>query len=188
MDIQNLFVVFLFLILAIILVKVIVNVKMQGGELFGRPTINIYLQFFGKISIIIPSFFLLFEALGLNILTFEVPDFLKWVGTVVAFEAMLFLYFSLWKLGRYTKMGLPKNDPIQLQTKGIYKLSRNPMYLGLILLAIASVLFVPNYINMAFAFAGIFIHHLIILGEEKFLEEKFGQSWLEYKSITKRYL
>jgi len=188
MDIQNLFVIFLFLILAIILFKVIIDVKMQGGELFGKATININLQVFGKISIIIPAFYLLIDASGFQLTTTQLPGFLKWVGLFIAFEGMLLLYFSLLKLGRYTKMGLPKNDPLELQTKGAYRFSRNPMYLGLILLAIASVLFVPNYINMAFAFIGIFIHHLIILNEEKFLEEKFGPTWREYKSTTNRYL
>jgi protein-S-isoprenylcysteine O-methyltransferase Ste14 len=188
MEIQNLIIVFLFIILIIIFTAVILKVKRQGGELFGTQTINVYVQIFGKISIIIPEFYLILEAFGFQLTTIELPSFLKWVGVFVAFEGMLFLYFSLWQMGRFTKMGLPKNDPIQLQTKGIYRLSRNPMYMGLILLAIASVLFVPNYLNMAFAFIGIFIHNLIIQGEEKFLEKKFGTEYQEYRSNTKRYL
>lgn len=188
MQIQNLIIITLFIILIIIFITVISRVKMQGGELFGKPTINIALQIFGKISIIIPAFYLFLEALGFQLTTIPLPDFLKWVGVFIAFEGMLLLYFSLLKLGRYTKMALPKNDPLELQTKGIYHFSRNPMYMGLILVAIASVLFVPNYFNMAFAFIGIFIHHLIILGEERFLEEKFGDEYRQYQSNTKRYL
>jgi protein-S-isoprenylcysteine O-methyltransferase Ste14 len=85
-------------------------------------------------------------------------------------------------------MGLPKNDVIQLRTTGIYKLSRNPMYLGLIIVAIASVMMVPNPFNLVFAVVGILIHHKIIVNEEKFLTERFGQQYLDYKKTTKRYL
>jgi protein-S-isoprenylcysteine O-methyltransferase Ste14 len=187
MLVQNLIIIVLFLILFIIFFIVISKVKMQGGELFGRPTINFPLQIIGKISILIPCLYLLLEALGFQLTTIYLPDFLSWVAVVIAFEGMLMLYFSLLHLNRYTKMGLPKNDSIALQTKGIYRLSRNPMYFGLYLLAIASNLFVPNYINMAFAFIGIVIHHMIIGKEEQFLDEKFGTAYQEYKLKTKRY-
>jgi len=188
MLVQNLIIIVLFIILFVIFFTVITKVKMQGGELFGKPTISFPLQIFGKISLLIPSFYLLLEALGFQLTMIILPDFLKWVAVLIAFEGMLMLYFSLLHLNRYTKMGLPKNDKIELKTTGIYRLSRNPMYFGLYLLAIASNLFVPNYFNMAFAFVGILIHHLIIGKEEKFLEEKFGIEYPAYKEKTKRYL
>jgi len=188
MLVQNLIIIVLYTILFIIFFSVISKVKLQGGELFGRPTINLFLQIVGKISILIPALYFILEALGFQLTTIEIPDFLRWIAVLIAFEGMLMLYFSLLHLGRFTKMGLPKNDTIELRTSGIYRLSRNPMYFGLYLLAIASNLFVPNYVNMAFAFVGIIIHHMIIGKEEKYLDDKFGEAYQEYKSKTKRYL
>ena len=85
-------------------------------------------------------------------------------------------------------MALPKNDDIPLQTKGVYSLSRNPMYLGLYMLSIAAVLYKPYLPMVVAAIAGIIIHHKIILNEERFLEAKFGQSYQSYRQRVRRYL
>ncbi len=187
-EIQNYLILVLFGALGIVFFKVVYKVKVAGGELFGRATMNLSVQLLGKVLILLPSCFLLFETLGFNLSWLEVPDFLRWIGVFIFFEGVLFLCLSLIHLGRYTKMGLPKNDEIQLRTTGIYKLSRNPMYLGLIIVAIASVMMVSNPFNLVFAIVGILIHHKIIINEEKFLTERFGQQYLDYKKSTNRYL
>jgi protein-S-isoprenylcysteine O-methyltransferase Ste14 len=188
MNIQQTLILFLFAALGIVFFVVVYKVKAAGGELFGRATMNLSVQLLGKVLILLPNCFLLFETLGFKLSWIEVPDFLRWIGVFIFFEGVLFLCFSLIHLGRYTKLGLPKNDVIQLRTNGIYKLSRNPMYLGLIIVAIASVMMVPNPFNLVFAVVGILIHHKIIVNEEKFLTERFGQQYLDYKKTTKRYL
>jgi len=188
MNLHQAIILILFAILGIVFFIVVYKVKAAGGELFGRATMNFSVQLLGKILILLPNCFLLFETLGFKLSWLEVPEFLRWIGVFVFFEGVLFLCFSLTHLGRYTKMGLPKNDVIQLRTTVIYKLSRNPMYLGLIIVAIASVMMVPNPFNLVFAIAGILIHHKIIINEEKFLTERFGQQYLDYKKNTKRYL
>jgi len=188
MNIQQTLILVLFAALGIVFFVVVYKVKAAGGELFGRATINLSVQLLGKAFILLPNCFLLFETLGFKLSWLDVPEFLRWIGVFIFFEGVLFLSFSLIHLGRYTKMGLPKNDVIQLWTTGIYKLSRNPMYLGLIIVAIASVMLVPNPFNLVFAIAGILIHHKIIINEEKFLTERFEQQYLDYKKNTNRYL
>ncbi len=188
MNIQHIFLLILYAILAVILATVSFRVKMSGGELFCKPTINLYLQLFGKFAILLPSGYLFLQAIGFELSRVEVPAFLQWIALFIAFEAMLFLYFSLWQLGLNTKVGLPRNDDIRLRTSGIYRLSRNPMYMGLILLAVASAIYVPNPVNIAATVTGIGIQHLIILGEEKFLTRQFGERYKTYKQHTRRYL
>ncbi len=177
----------LYAILGIIFFAVLFYVKLQGRELFGRPAMNIYIQIIGKFSMFVPVIVLLAAVLGKNIAWYEVPDWLRWVAVFICFEAVLFLNLSLIKMGKYTKMGLPQKDMVKLQTGGIYKLSRNPMYFGLFLMAIASVLYVPNPINLLAAVVGIVIHNQIIKNEERFLEDNFGDQWLIYKSKVRRY-
>lgn len=180
-------IIFLYIILGIVFFGVITRVKLQGGELFGQPTINKALQFTGKFLIILPAGILFLQAAGFNFRWLNPPVIIKWIGLFLFFESIIFLCFSLIQLGRFTKMGLPKNDQIRLQTSGIYKISRNPMYLGLMLLAISSVMYVPNPVNFIAAASGIIIHHRIVLNEEKFLSSKFGEAYKLYLSRTNRY-
>ncbi len=59
---------------------------------------------------------------------------------------------------------------------------------GFDLLYIGCALAYPNIINFVFTVILIIIFHIQILGEEKFLTEKFGESYLAYKNKVRRYL
>ncbi|GGK04881.1 isoprenylcysteine carboxyl methyltransferase [Pseudomonas matsuisoli] len=74
-------------------------------------------------------------------------------------------------------------------TSGIYRLSRNPMYLGFILLlaAWAVILAHPLSAILVPIFGGC-LHHWQILPEERVLEQKFGETFLDYKSRVRRWV
>ena len=86
-------------------------------------------------------------------------------------------------------------DPIEfkkvnkLVTSGIYKYSRNPMYLGLLLIVISSSIL---YLNIYSVSTPIFFYYWInrfqIQREEVFLTEKFGKEYLSYKTKTRRWI
>ena len=86
-------------------------------------------------------------------------------------------------------------DPIEfkkvnkLVTSGIYKYSRNPMYLGLLLIVISSSIL---YLNIYSVSTPIFFYYWInrfqIQREEIFLTEKFGKEYLSYKTKTRRWI
>ena len=77
----------------------------------------------------------------------------------------------------------------KLVTSGIYKYSRNPMYLGLLMIVISSSIF---YLNIYSILTPLFFYLLInrfqIKREEVFLTEKFGEDYLSYKKKTRRWI
>lgn len=81
------------------------------------------------------------------------------------------------------------NQASKLVDGGIYRVTRNPMYVGLafLLLAWAAHLAVPVTLLGPLVF-GIFIHHFQILPEERALEEKFGNDYLAYKRKVRRWV
>jgi protein-S-isoprenylcysteine O-methyltransferase Ste14 len=83
----------------------------------------------------------------------------------------------------------PFQESTFLITDRVFRISRNPMYLGfvLILLGIAILLgsASPFLIILLFAFA---MDRIFIKDEERMLEEKFVQSWLEYKHRVRRWI
>lgn len=174
-------------VLGILLFAEVIYIKMQGRELMGRPSMNVYVQMIGKFALFIPALLLPAAAAGYNFAWFRPDEWMIWTAVSITFVAMIIINLSLLQMGRYTKVGLPSRDEIELQTSGIYGISRNPMYLGLFLLDIASVLYVPNPFNLLAAIVGISVHHQIIRGEEQFLEQHFGKKWQSYKTKVGRY-
>ena len=51
-----------------------------------------------------------------------------------------------------------------------------------------SFIFVPHWLNILFFLIVVTIHHKIILGEEQFLKERFGQQWIDYTKKARRYI
>jgi protein-S-isoprenylcysteine O-methyltransferase Ste14 len=76
-----------------------------------------------------------------------------------------------------------------LVTTGIYRTTRNPMYLGLLmlLLAFTAYLAVPWALLGPLAFA-LFITRFQIIPEERVLAAKFGDAYRAYQAQVRRWL
>lgn len=85
------------------------------------------------------------------------------------------------------RAGIPAEDKTELVTTGIYRISRNPAFLGFDLLYVGLLISFFNFIHLAFALFAVVMLHLQILQEEKFLTATFGEKYVEYKKRTGRY-
>jgi steroid 5-alpha reductase family enzyme len=75
-------------------------------------------------------------------------------------------------------------EPIKLVSSGLYKMSRNPMYFGVLNIALGQALFFESTTNLIYAgILIIFFHLVVVLIEEPHLKKKHGQ---EYKDYTKQ--
>ena len=97
--------------------------------------------------------------------------------------------FKLFAIYKTTISPLKPSDATALVTEGMYRYSRNPMYLGLLLLTIASTIWFGTWfgiiINILFIFL---INFLQIIPEEEALLEIFGEEYEEYKKNVRRWI
>ena len=83
----------------------------------------------------------------------------------------------------------PFEESTSLITTGVYKYSRNPMYLGMALIIIGIALLMGSlspYIIVP-GFIAI-IERVFISGEETMLQQKFGHDWIAYREKVRRWL
>tara|TARA_B100000214_G_scaffold158034_1_gene113385 strand:- start:118 stop:564 length:447 start_codon:yes stop_codon:yes gene_type:complete len=97
--------------------------------------------------------------------------------------------FKLFARYKTTISPLKPSNSTALVTEGMYRYSRNPMYLGLLLLTIASTIWFGTWfgiiINILFIFL---INFLQIIPEEEALLEIFGEEYEEYKKNVRRWI
>ena len=99
---------------------------------------------------------------------------------------------TIWSAGLFGKAEtplVPFEKTTAIVTTGPYKFTRNPMYLGMVLLLTGAAF---NFASLSsllpvLVFAAI-IHYNFILGEERFLEELFGDEYLAYKKTVRRWV
>ena len=83
----------------------------------------------------------------------------------------------------------PFAESSRLVTEGLYRVSRNPMYLGMVLVLLGIAILLGSLIPflVAFIYAG-WLHRRFIRREEQMLSTQFGQDWLEYKARVRRWI
>jgi protein-S-isoprenylcysteine O-methyltransferase Ste14 len=110
------------------------------------------------------------------------------IGLVLLLSGNLFFLSAIITMRNNWRAGYNYEQDTQLVTGGIYKISRNPAFVGFDLLYFGGAIAYPNIINLVFTFVVAILLHIQILGEEKFLVDKFGETYLEYKRRVRRYL
>ena len=125
-------------------------------------------------------------------LALPLPLHAGWGAAV--FCGLLSLVISVWALWsfRRAKTTVDPRHPEQtrqLVTDGIYRFSRNPMYLALLLFVLAWSLLLAN----ALALLGVplcffYLDRLPIRHEEQHLQRKFGASYRAYQQRTRRWI
>jgi protein-S-isoprenylcysteine O-methyltransferase Ste14 len=76
-----------------------------------------------------------------------------------------------------------------LVTWGVYAISRNPMYLGGLIMLLGWAIFLPN--ALAFVFLPIYVLYINwfqIAPEERALTSLFGQTYVAYQMRARRWL
>lgn len=125
----------------------------------------------------------LFPALSLAIAPFP------WLGIALLLLGIISVSWAAHTLARHKTTLHPRGKPTKLVTRGPYTYSRNPIYLGLLLIAIGSALLFANVL----AFVGpalffLFTNSFIIPMEESILTTVFGASYKTYRKTTHRWL
>lgn len=120
-------------------------------------------------------------------------DFSGRLGLVLALiiTGLSAISFSVYTFSRANTSKSPDRpeSASHLVTWGIYRFTRNPMYLGGALNALAMALLIGNY--SAFLFVALFIGYINrfqIKPEERILEQKFAQDFSDYIRRTRRWI
>jgi protein-S-isoprenylcysteine O-methyltransferase Ste14 len=170
------------------LIFFIIRENRRGVDMLARPTINPYLFYTGKIAILAACGFIPAAALFPGIRWIEPPDIVNLIALVLCTAGGLIAALAVKRLGDGLVAGLPEAGIHKLQTRGIYRISRNPLYLGIFLLIISSWLYAPHPANFAAGLAAILIHHRIVLGEEEYLIRHCGDAFRSYVKKVRRYI
>ena len=91
-------------------------------------------------------------------------------------------------LGRGTNVN-PRKAAVALATGGIYRWTRNPMYVGGLPVMIGlAVVFALDWLPLLMVPAAFVLHFGIVQREERYLVAKFGEEYRRYCARVPRYL
>jgi len=144
---------------------------------------------------LIPLFAILL-GVGLNAvwpidLGFALPTPLRyWLGGLIMAGAFLGLGApSVALFRRGDQSVIPWTPTPHIEERGPFRVTRNPMYLQMVLLCLgASILLANGWVLLFTPVTGWLLQHFAILPEEAYLERRFGEEYLAYKSRVRRWI
>jgi protein-S-isoprenylcysteine O-methyltransferase Ste14 len=140
------------------------------------------------ILFIFPILFINLNSL-LSLPVFLIP-LLKLIGIfLVLIGGSIWLYCTgmFYFIGKGTPV--PIDPPKHLVIKGIYKRTRNPMYLSVLIIIFGYFLFFGHLaLLMYLASLAGFFHLFVVLYEEPTLKKKFGKSYFRYLKEAPRWI
>ncbi len=103
------------------------------------------------------------------------------------------LAVSAWVVVAFATRGkgtpAPNAPTTELVQSGLYRYSRNPMYVGALLIVLGYPLWFQSLALVFYWFAVLlFFHLVIVVYEEPSLERRFGQAWTAYRRRVPRWL
>lgn len=117
------------------------------------------------------------------------PPIVEYIGFVLIGGCFLLGWNALKEFRRANTSVDPSRPVSNLVTSGIYRFTRNPIYLGFLLLVICIPLTADTYWGVLFAPLFVLLcNRLVIEHEEAYLERKFGTAYTDYKSRVRRWL
>lgn len=109
-------------------------------------------------------------------------------ASVAALGVLMILSAQVW-FKRTGQHPAPWKPSPELLVKGIYRYTRNPMYVGMTLFQLGLGIALDNGWVAALApFALAIVHVIAVRPEEAYLTEKFGESYVRYRAAVRRYL
>lgn len=116
-------------------------------------------------------------------------------GDVVTAVAVPLLLISfIWiliaqsQMGRSWRIGIDDENQTELVTQGVFRVSRNPIFLGMRLNLLGLFLILPNALTLAIWLLGDAAIQLQVFLEEDYLTRTHGASYQKYQAATARYM
>lgn len=115
-------------------------------------------------------------------------DLMQIAGAAIMFAGILLLAVSQLNLGASWRIGIDESTRPGLVTSGLYRLSRNPIYLGLLTTIAGYTLLLPTPLSLFLlvgTYAGV---RLQTRAEEAYLLRTYGEEYRAYEARVGRFL
>ena len=112
----------------------------------------------------------------------------KVAGALLISAGLIVFILAFLNFGDSWRVGVDYETPGALVTRGIFSLTRNPIYVFIDSWFIGAFLINGTSIFLVLALLAIAAQHWQILREEAFLTQRYGESYDRYRTRTARYL
>lgn len=113
---------------------------------------------------------------------------LKYIGFILIHLALLWIVIAQVQMSNSWRVGIDLSTKTELKTKGLFSVSRNPVFLGMLITLAGIFLILPNAISLLVLVASTWIFQIQIRLEEEYLAKRHGKAYVEYCKKVGRWI
>jgi len=126
-----------------------------------------------------------FSTFRINILDL---DSIRYAGITLMITSFIWVVTAQVQMKNSWRIGIDCKTKTELITHGLFRFSRNPIFLGMMVSLIGFFLAFPTVIAFIFSLMGCILMQIQIRLEEEYLQKQHGQAYLTYKKRVGRML
>ena len=114
--------------------------------------------------------------------------YLKIFGMLILMVSLIWTYIAQAHMRESWRVGIDESQKTSLVTQGVFRYSRNPIYLGMLASVLGLVLVTPNALTILLLVVGYVLIQIQVRLEEDFLMKMHGPSYTDYKNSAARFI
>lgn len=114
--------------------------------------------------------------------------FLQITGLTILFVALVWIAIAQHQMANSWRIGIDEKHKTRLVTEGVFSISRNPIFLGMLSTLLGLFLVIPNALTFMVLITGFISVQIQVRLEEEFLLKTHGEDYNNYCSKTKRWI
>ena len=113
---------------------------------------------------------------------------LKWVGVALLLVSLGWTVLAQAQMGESWRIGIDEEHETALVQSGVFGLSRNPIFLGMMLTLLGLFLVIPNAFTLLTFAMGVVLIQIQVRLEEEFLAKTHGKEYADYRMRVRRWV
>jgi len=115
-------------------------------------------------------------------------DIVKYVGLILVHLALIWIIIAQAQMQQSWRIGIDEKHKTALVTKGLFSISRNPIFLGMIMSTLGIFMILPNAATLFITLTSYIIIQIQIRLEEEHLLKQHGLAYSSYAKTVRRLL
>lgn len=117
----------------------------------------------------------------------ELP-WLRTAGVTLLLTSLAWTVVAQAQMGESWRIGIDEERRTPLVRSGVFGLSRNPIFLGMMVTLAGLFLVIPNALTLLVLGLGVVLIQIQVRLEEEFLSRSHGAEYAEYRRAVRRWL
>jgi len=114
-------------------------------------------------------------------------EWLGWTGIGLLLVSLVWTVIAQAQMSDSWRIGIDEENETSLVDSGVYKWSRNPIYLGMLLTLLGLFFVIPNALSLLTLVMGASVMGIQIRLEEEFLSRAKGANYQSYLKTVRRW-